>query len=108
MNTRHLTAIVLTGSTLLSANAKAGDLVGFLKSQSLSSTELILSATQLRDLGIETRFFTDLNGSSRDLSPTELVKVEVHEEGRAINFSSFDGYARTVDVYEASNPRNIQ
>jgi hypothetical protein len=48
----------------------------------------------------------NLRGEVREIQPGELLKVRFHEEKGILDFSSFDGYSRSI--YEmATAPRNL-
>jgi hypothetical protein len=104
---RRVAAAVLSGAVLIGSSAQADSLIGLVKSQSLSDSEVLLNCEQLQALGIDTRIFIDDAGNVRSLVPNELVKVEIHEEMGVIDFSSFDDFSFSISEPAALAPRNI-
>lgn len=67
--------------------------------------EMTLPQEKLAAFGI-TGPFMNSSGDVREIRPGELLKVRFHEEMGILDFSSFDGYSRSI--YEmASTPRNL-
>lgn len=75
----NLKLIILTGATLSGIPARANELLSELKTRSLSESELVLRANDLKELGIKLSGLVSRNGSSMVFLPDEMVKVGFHD-----------------------------
>lgn len=102
MTKKDMSKITLASLAFVSSSALANP--G--ESLNLMTKELLLTREEIFSFGFDVTEFKNSAGQIRSLYPNELVKVRIHEETGAVDFSSFDDFSHVVFA-GTNTPRNI-